>query len=142
MQLFDNFHIDDKVADAAWARHEGKIAKLKEKAETATDMQEKYKLHYEAAKLSIHSKLNVIMANMQVLLKWWTEQRLVFVDKGEGMFLDEQGCPFKERFQRMVDFMEEIDDKAKFDAAKRLVQCGTDEEAKDAMEQLKLDCEI
>ena len=47
----------------------------------------------------------------------------------------------RERIQRLADFIEVIDPKAKFDAAKRLAQCGTDEEAQAVLEQIAVDCE-
>lgn len=140
MQLFNHFYIDDDVAEAVWKRHGNEIAKLEEKAAKATNVIESRRWEMEAAKMSIWSKLDVIMADMQVLLSFWTKKRLVFVDEGEGEF--DGSSLFKERFQRLVHFMEEIDEESKFKAAERLVQCGTDEEARDAMEQLKLDCEI
>jgi len=147
MQLFDNYHIDDRIADAVWEAHLESIAKLRKEAvieETDSEetKQSKRKKRMDAAVKSIQSKLAVVMADMQVLLQFWVDRRLVFVDKNEGMFREEHGCPFVERFQRVATFMEEIDEEAKFNAAKRLVQCGTEEEARDAMEQLKLDCEI
>jgi hypothetical protein len=142
MQLFDHYHIDDDIAEAVWKRHGNEIAKLEQKAKEQTDPKEQVRLEMEAARMSIWSKLDVIMADMQVLLSFWTKKRLVFVDGGEGEFEEDGVSAFKERFQRVVHFMEEIDEESKFEAAKRLVQCGTDEEARDAMEQLKLDCEL
>ncbi len=46
-----------------------------------------------------------------------------------------------ERVARLIDFIKEIDQAAKFQAAKRLSQCGTDEEARDVLAQLEMDCE-
>ena len=142
MQLFDHYHIDDDIAEAVWKRHGNKIAKLEQKAKEATDPMEKFMLEMDVARLSGYSKLDVIMADMQVLLSFWAKKRLVFVNDGEGEFETDGSSLFKERYMRLAHFMEEIDEEAKFEAAQRLVQCGTEEEARDAMEQLKLDCEI
>jgi len=48
--------------------------------------------------------------------------------------------PLKEQLQRLAGFIAEIDDDAKFKAAKRLAQCGTDEEAVSVLDQIKIDC--
>ena len=45
-----------------------------------------------------------------------------------------------ERVARLIDFIKEIDQAAKFQAAKRLSQCGTDDEARDVLAQLEDDC--
>ncbi len=55
--------------------------------------------------------------------------------------LDDEFDDTKERLQRLIEFVNAIDDEAKFRAAKSLAQCGTDEEAESVLEQLKLDCE-
>ncbi len=53
---------------------------------------------------------------------------------------DDEFDDTKERLQRLIEFVNAIDDAAKFRAAKRLAQCGTDEEALTVLEQLENDC--
>ena len=142
MQLFNHYYIDDEIVDLVWQRHLNEIAKLKQKAKEATDCEEARNYEMEAVKMSIWSKMDCIMAVMQVLLSFWTKKRLVFVDRGVGEFEKDGSSLFKEQMMRLASFIEAIDDAAKFKAAKSLAQCGTDEEADSVLEQIELDCEI